>query len=41
MAAVACNYVAIICFRAQNWCSIAVKQSQIAPITLPLAWQAS
>lgn len=27
MAAVACNYVAIICFLASNWCSIAVLQS--------------
>lgn len=39
MAAVACNYVAIICFLASNWCSIAVMQSQIVSITLPLAWQ--
>lgn len=40
MAAVACNYVAIICFLASNWCSIAGMQSQIVSITLPLAWQA-
>lgn len=39
MAAVASNYVAIICFLASNWCSIAVMQSQIVSITLPLAWQ--
>ena len=38
-AAVACNYVAIICFLASNWCSIAVMQSQIVSITLPLAWK--
>lgn len=40
MAAVACNYVAIICFLASNWCSIAVKHSKIVSITLLLAWQA-
>lgn len=39
MAAVACNYVAIICFLASNWYSIAVMQSQIVCITLPLARQ--
>lgn len=39
MAAVACNYVAIICFLASNWYSIAVMQSQIVSITPPLAWQ--
>lgn len=38
-AAVACNYVAIICFLASNWCSIAVIQSQIMSITNLLAWQ--
>lgn len=39
MTAVACNYVAIICFLAPNWCFIAVMQSQIVSITPPLAWR--
>lgn len=39
MAAVACNYVAIMCFLASNWCSIAVMQSQIVSTALPSAWQ--
>lgn len=39
MAAFACNYVAIICFLASDWCSIAVMQSLIVSITNLMAWQ--
>lgn len=39
IAAVACDYVAIICFLASNQCPIAATQSLIVSITNLMAWQ--